>query len=132
MSKMDEPKCIGDCAWRNDKDYHGEYADRIEKFTTNIDTDALLKFASTLRDGRACTISDNFSVGNFNLVRKIRFDDDIDWIARLRMPPIDEHDGDGVTSGLNAKQVRREMESELATMEFIRQEKKVLSILSQS
>lgn len=87
-------------------------------FISHIDNKALLSYTSSLRDGQLCTLSPKFSVESFNFVRKVAFGDGVEWIARLRMPPIVNKDGEP-SSAPSSERVRLEMESELATMEFV-------------
>lgn len=56
-------------------------------------------------------------MGQHNLVCKLRFDDDIEWVARLRMPLF--QDGPAASDVQPAK-ILRDMESELVSMRFIR------------
>ena len=108
---------VGSAAWTNGEEYKDEYSSRIHQFSKHINKEALVDFASSLRDHQPCTLSDKFSVGNFNLVLKIEFADGVEWVARLRMPPMP---GSSSTLVDEKKKVLREMESELATMEFVR------------
>ncbi|KAF1960332.1 hypothetical protein CC80DRAFT_544786 [Byssothecium circinans] len=107
-------------AWTSGAEYGGEYAKRINQFNDKINQRALLTYASLLRGSRPCTLSPKFSVGSFNLVRKIQFDDGVEWIVRLRMPPIPDQ-GSGMASPPTRERMLLDMESELATMEFVRQ-----------
>jgi hypothetical protein len=83
---------VGSAAWTRGREYEDEYADRISAFVEHINQQAVLDYVSSLRDDQPCTLSSDFSVGNFNLVRKIRFDDSVEWVARFRMPPIPGQD----------------------------------------
>jgi hypothetical protein len=115
---MAESSAFGSAAWTGGEEYGGEYTERIDDFLVKINASTLLSYPSSLREKRSCTISREFSVGNFNLVRRIEFEDGISWIARLRMPPmLDEHTGASLHS---QEKVRLEMQSELDTMDFIR------------
>ncbi|KAI0096980.1 hypothetical protein GGR51DRAFT_578541 [Nemania sp. FL0031] len=111
---------FGSAAWTNGEEYGGEYAERINQFVHKINTKALLSYASSLRGNQLCTVSHEFSVGSFNLVRKIQFDDGVEWIVRLRMPPMPDR-GSSTASPPARKRMRLDMQSELATMEFVRQ-----------
>lgn len=109
---------VGSAAWIGGEAYFDseEYSDRINQFIDKIDEGALVTFASGLRENRSCNISREFSVGSFHLVRKIQFDDGVEWIARLRMPPMPDEDGEIDTR----ESTLLGMQSELATMEFLR------------
>jgi hypothetical protein len=78
----------------------------------------MLAYASALRENRPCTISREFSVGSFNLVHKIQFDGGVEWIARLRMPPMPDQGSRAVSPAM--ERILLGMQSELATMEFVR------------
>ncbi|EFY86254.1 hypothetical protein MAC_07708 [Metarhizium acridum CQMa 102] len=112
---------LGNAAWTGVGGCVEEYAERINKFVDKIDSKALESYASSLRGNQPCTISAEFSVGNFNLVRKIQFRDGVECIVRLRMPPMPVA---GQLNDMVSPQAREkrllEMESELATMEFVR------------
>jgi hypothetical protein len=64
-------------------------------------------------------------VGNFNLVRKIVFEDGVEWIARLRMPVLKDRvdqpcrtaSSHQIVREAERKKVLLEMKSKLATME---------------
>lgn len=103
---------VGSSAWTGGQEYEGEYAERISEFIERINQQAVLDYASELREQRPCTMSAEFSVGNDNLVRNIKFDDGVEWIARFRMPALSD--------GGSASTSRLEMQSELDTMEFVR------------
>ncbi|KAI5861327.1 kinase-like domain-containing protein [Durotheca rogersii] len=111
---MDGFAPVGSDAWTGGKEYEGEHAERICQFRDIVNQEALKAYTSKLRQNQPCTLSPEFSVGQDNLVRKIRFDDGVEWIARLRMPPME-----GESSRPEATLL--EMQSELATMEFVRQ-----------
>lgn len=109
----------GSAAWTCGEEYEGEYTERINQFIDKINKNALLSYASSLRGNQPCTISPEFSVGSFNLVRKIQFDDGVEWIVRLRMPPMPDQ-GSGMASPPDREKMLLDMQSELATMEFVR------------
>ncbi|KAK0655341.1 hypothetical protein B0T16DRAFT_319992 [Cercophora newfieldiana] len=116
---MVHPLPVGSAAWTGGEEYGGEYSERIHQFIDKVNQKALLSYASALRENRPCTISREFSVGSFNLVRKIQFDDGVEWIARLRMPPMPDQGRRAVPPAVEG--ILLDMESELATMEFVRQ-----------
>lgn len=93
-----------------------EFNQRASMFVATINWDALLSVSSQLRHRIPCKISDEFSVGHFNMVRRIIFDDQISWVARLRMPPIS-----AVPTNREAASVARILEVEVAGLKFLRQ-----------
>lgn len=116
---MSDSLAIGSEAWTNGVEYGGEYIDRINQFIADIDDNALTSCASSLRENQPCTLSPRFSVGNFNLVRKIQFEDGVEWVARLRMPAMADEDG-GKFGAVSPEKMLLDFQSELATMEFVR------------
>lgn len=110
---------FGSAAWTNGEEYSGEYTERINQFIDKINEKALISYASLLRGNQLCTVSPQFSVGSFNLVRKIQFEDGVEWIVRLRMPPIPGQ-GSGMASPTTRERMLLDLQSELATMEFVR------------
>lgn len=108
---------IGSAAWTDGKEYQYEYSERISHFLNRINKEALVDFASSLRENQPCMLSDQFSVGNFNLVLKIQFNDSVEWVARLRMPSLQDSFS---TLVKERNKALREMKSELATMELVR------------
>jgi hypothetical protein len=57
--------------------------------------------------------------GKFQLGAQDPTDDGVEWIARLRMPPMPGQDTKVDSSPAAKKMVFLDMQSELATMEFI-------------
>ena len=110
---MTNPTPLGSDAWIGADRYNNAYTKRIVDFMNALNEQALQAYASRLRDHRPCTLSDKFSVGTTNLVRKLQFNDGVEWIARLRMPP-----SEGNT--LDKEKALTEMQCELDTMEFVR------------
>ncbi|KAI1772352.1 hypothetical protein F4818DRAFT_453963 [Hypoxylon cercidicola] len=101
---------VGSDAGTRGKEYEGGHTVRIRQFNAAVNLEALQAFASELRS-QPCIVSPGFSVGQHNLVRKITFRDGVNWIARLKMPPME---GEPSTADATLN-----MQSELATMEFV-------------
>ncbi|KID81986.1 Protein kinase-like domain protein [Metarhizium guizhouense ARSEF 977] len=119
---MTDSPPLGNVSWKGVGGDAEEYAERIHKFIDKIDNKALESYASSLRGNQPCKISTDFSVGNFNLVRKIQFHDGVEWIVRLLMPPVPVAGQLVETVSAKAREKRLlSMQSELATMEFVRQ-----------
>lgn len=92
---------------RDDDPYH----DRAFRFLPYVKWNALRVLASCLRNGILCTIGNEVTWGEFNLVRQIIFDDQVSWVVKLRMPPV---------SGLAADKEAASVEQEVAIMKFLR------------
>lgn len=58
---------------------------RVQNFIDSINWDGLIEYASKLRNGKICKLLPDIGLGYNHLVRIIEFQDDVRWIARLRM-----------------------------------------------
>ncbi|KAK0656792.1 hypothetical protein B0T16DRAFT_400230 [Cercophora newfieldiana] len=63
-------------------------------FLATVKWDVLESISSRLRNGVPCDFSEKYSIGHFNMVRRIAFADGISWIARLRLPQLKAGFGD--------------------------------------
>lgn len=78
---------IGSDSWRGAENYEGdELHNRATNFLTSISWDALAAIASKYRNGIDCQLNEKYSLGYFNLVRRLVFKDGVSWVARLRLP----------------------------------------------
>lgn len=116
-----QPLLVGSETWTGGEQYGDAYSARIQYFQTSFSQSALLAHASSVRGGVACRLTDKFTVGSFHFVKKIVFDDGVEWIARLRMPSIEEFEenGEKAEASRTEAEIRRElyeMQSELDTM----------------
>lgn len=125
MSKM--CKSIGSDIWTRGEEFEGEYAARIRYFRKAFNEEALLAHASSLRGDIKCRHHESYAAGSFNFVTKVMFDDGENWVARLRFPPIEHFNENGLKDGLSAKEIEGDrarvlydMQSELDTMQFVR------------
>jgi isoamyl acetate esterase len=91
----------------------------LEDMLSQVDHQGLRSIASSLRNGRPCTLSDQYTCGAYNLVFEVVFDDGVSWIARLRsasqMQVVSQ---EFVFESPTYKQ--HVMESEVATMNYVR------------
>ncbi|VUC23585.1 unnamed protein product [Clonostachys rosea] len=92
-----------------------EFHQRASLFISAVNWAALLSISSHLRDGMPCKLSDAFSIGHSNMVRRIIFDDQVSWAARLRMPPVS-----AIPSSREAASVASIIGVEVAGMSFLR------------
>ncbi len=107
---------IGSDAWVGADVYEidSKYNERTAQFVSQVKWDVLAGIASRHRNRVACTYDAKFSVGQFNLVRRLRFTDGVSWVVRVRLPsgaspaPLDEYDS------------RRAFEIEVASMIFFK------------
>lgn len=113
-------------SWTSGAGVYGEEADRIRRFIAKVKLKGLCDFASSMRRNWVpCAVSEEFSVGRHNMVRKIEFDDGVHWVAKLRMPPSRDEGyaaSHGAATEAEAGKEERlmEIQSEIATMDFVR------------
>ena len=114
MAAEASPSAIGSDSWLGADEYESGSAlhDRATKFLSTINWDVLADIASKHRDGMSCRYEDKFSIGHFNMVRRIVFEDSMSWVARLRLPNDDAFAEREALEGLKA------MEIEIASMKF--------------
>uniref|UniRef100_A0A8H7NNU8 Aminoglycoside phosphotransferase domain-containing protein n=1 Tax=Bionectria ochroleuca TaxID=29856 RepID=A0A8H7NNU8_BIOOC len=107
---------LGSASWNNADDYEpgAELHTRAVKFLDAINWEALTSLASKLRDGTPCRIEQPYSIGHFNMVRRITFTDDVSWVARLRMPNLD-----AVFGSRESLDPTSLMRVEVATMKYL-------------
>jgi hypothetical protein len=87
---------------------------RATAFVAAVNWEALTSVASQIR-GVECILSDKYSLGHFNLVRRITFADGVSWVVRLRLP--DLPDVFGMRETMKAADC---MDIEVAIMGYIR------------
>ncbi|KAJ5286332.1 hypothetical protein N7524_001638 [Penicillium chrysogenum] len=91
---------------------------RVQNFIDSTNWDALIEYANRLRNGKICKLLPDIGLGYNHLVRIIEFQDDVRWIARLRMPPLSRTQA---RSSVN-KQI---MENEYNTILLVKQKTKI-------
>ncbi|KAF5627809.1 kinase-like domain protein [Fusarium tjaetaba] len=72
---------IGADAYDPGDELHGRALAVLDK----LNWDHLLSLSSALNNGVPCTFSQKFSIGHFNMVRRIDFTDGTSWVARVRL-----------------------------------------------
>ncbi|KAK4613468.1 hypothetical protein CLAFUW4_09198 [Fulvia fulva] len=102
---------IGSDAWLGAGSNDAEQT-RVTEFVARINWPALLHKASQGNNGVSCKLSEKYSHGINNLVRKLEFADGTQWVARLPLPELpDAHE---VVNPEHRLQV------DIATMKYIR------------
>ena len=88
MSADGSKEMIGSASWTGPDDYDvgTELHYRATDFFAAVKWDFLALVCSAIRKNVPCRLGKNYSVGHFNIVRRITFDDGVSWVARLRMP----------------------------------------------
>ncbi len=84
---------------------------RVWRCMNETQWEYLLADCSKVRGGINCTISQKFSFGTQNLVRLVKFEDDVKWVARVSL-----EDGDDRM----AASLEDQMNSQIATYKFLR------------
>lgn len=121
---------LGVDGWTNAPRYTDNYRSRINYILSEVPVPALQQLVSSQRNGLECAISGNYSAGDFNLVRKVTFIDSVEWIVRIRLPPLSyfspgavENEATGNRRGSRIACTERDLESlksEIATMKYLR------------
>ncbi|KAG9502074.1 hypothetical protein J7337_007790 [Fusarium musae] len=100
---------VGSTSWIGTDAYDpgDELHDRALAALDKLNWDHLLSLSSALNNGVPCTFSQKFSIGHFNMVRRIDFTDGTSWVARVRLPELRTVFGDrevlDVASTLNVE-----------------------------
>ncbi|KAF5718209.1 kinase-like domain-containing protein [Fusarium globosum] len=122
MSKPSNPvsatvDLVGSTSWIGADAYDpgDELHDRALAVLDKLNWDHLLSLSSVLKNGVPCTFSENFSIGHFNMVRRIDFNDGTSWVARVRLPELCTVFGDR-----EALDVASTLEVEVASMKFFK------------
>ena len=103
--------------WLGAGEYDEEdvFYDRAEAFLREINWDVLIQVCSEAHRHIGCRLHEKYSLGHFNLVRHVIFEDGEEWIARLRLPDIPEFFGQREL--LDVKSI---MKSEVAATKYLR------------
>ncbi|ATY65232.1 kinase-like domain [Cordyceps militaris] len=91
MSTDEASRLLGSDAWLEAGEYEpgSELHTRATNFVKAVNWDALATTASQKRGGISCSFAEKFSVGHFNMTRRLDFVDGITWVARVRFPSTD-------------------------------------------
>lgn len=109
MSGLGSETCLG-----ADETGDPELHTRATAFLAAIKWHSLIALASKMR-GTGCQLSEKFSMGHFNVVRRLTFEDGASWVVRLRLPELQSVFG--TREVLHAEGC---MGIEVATMKYIR------------
>ena len=87
-SNLEKIQGVGSDTWMGANVYEPD--DRLYTESMNffhaVKWYVLAAIASKHRKGIGCRFSDKFSLGHFNMVRRLTFDDGVSWVARVRLP----------------------------------------------
>jgi hypothetical protein len=116
---VEEPDdSLGSASWIGAEAYEpeGEFHERATRFLAAVNWVVLASISSGLRNGIHCKVGDLFSIGHFNMVRRIVFADGISWVARVKLPQLEVGSVDSKTFD----QVASTLEVEVASMKFLK------------
>src|SRR5436190_17038325 len=110
--------------WPTSADSSKPYQIRESKALKYINWNALNNVAAQSRN-IPCTVGSQYGIGGRNLVREVVFDDDVHWIARIRIPAVnfsaeENFIPEPVSHSWTANKAA-EMQSEIDTMTFLRE-----------
>ena len=107
---------IGSDSWIGADSYDTDDQHNVEavRFFNHVKWGVLASIASRRRNGVGCSYAPKFSIGQFNLVRRLNFDDGARWAARVRLPP------EATPAPLANYDGRRAFEVEIASMRFFK------------
>jgi hypothetical protein len=107
---------LGSDTWleASEIDEESDLHTRATSFVAAIHWENLVTIASRIR-GKPCTLSEKYSLGHFNLVRRLTFVDGVSWVARLRLPELPS-----VFGTREAMKPAGCMNIEVATMNYLR------------
>ncbi|KAG4272632.1 hypothetical protein FPRO04_10374 [Fusarium proliferatum] len=108
---------VGSTSWIGADAYDpgDELRGRALAVLAKLNWDCLLSVSGALKNGVLCTFSQNFSIGHFNMVRRIGFTDGTSWVARVRLPELRTVFGDR-----EALDVASTLRVEVASMKFFK------------
>lgn len=110
--------------WSTSADSSKPYQIRELKALEYIDWNALSDVAAQSRNIH-CAVGTQYGIGGRHLVKEIVFDDDVHWIARVRIPAVnfsaDENFIPKPVSHSWTANKAAEMQSEIDTMAFLRE-----------
>ncbi len=102
--------------WVGSEQYEeGPFQDRAEAFLREVNWDILIQICSEAHRHLGCKLHEKFSLGHFNLLRHVIFEDGEEWIARLRLPDIP-----AVFGGRELLDVESIMKCEIAVTKYLR------------
>jgi hypothetical protein len=114
---VEGPTHLGSASWIGVDEYDpgDRFYERATKFFAAVKWDVLASVSSDLRNSVPCQFSEKYSIGHFNMVRRIVFADGVSWVARLRLPQLEAIFGDR-----ELLDVARTIKVEVASMNFLR------------
>ena len=86
---MTKIAAFGGYKWQSHMYAEGRFS-KEQIFLAKIKWDALCLYASSLKGNEACTLDPQIAMGGRNVVRILNFANGARWIARIRLPPVDQ------------------------------------------
>jgi hypothetical protein len=117
MTAVEKAVLVGSASWNGAADYEIDsvFHKRATAFFESLNWKELTSISSSLRNGIPCGFQGDFSIGHFNMVRHIVFEDGISWVARLRLPLLSEAFG-----GREALDCDGSLKIEIASMNLLK------------
>jgi hypothetical protein len=102
--------------WESGRYFPPAESARLETFLAQLNLDALCTHAKDIHNRHYCTVrTDVYTRGQESIVLELKFGDDEYWVVRIRLPPRPRPRPSFSRKG------QAEMESEIATMNYIKQ-----------
>ena len=110
------PSSIGSSTWTGTAQYEegGDFDQRAKRFLASINWSLLVSRCSELHQHVPCQMKEGFSIGHFNMVRHLVFEDGVNWVAKLPMPPISS------IIGGHAVKMSQIFQAEVASLRFFK------------
>ncbi|KAK0734101.1 hypothetical protein B0T26DRAFT_760841, partial [Lasiosphaeria miniovina] len=108
---------LGSHSWIGAEAYEpgSEFHERATAFLAAVKWDLLASISSRLRNRIPCHVHAQFSIGHFNMIRRIEFADGASWVARLRLPPLE-----ALSGGNREVDAANTLMVEIASMKFLK------------
>ena len=105
-----ENAAFGGYKWQSHSYVEGRFP-KVQPFLASIKWEALCLFASRLNENEQCTLDPQIAMGGRNVVRILNFSNGTRWIARIRLPPIDQEANRLVQGEVDCIKLVRELTS---------------------
>lgn len=117
VSIKDQTVKVGSESWEGAGAYEAgsEFEKRATAFFAFVKWDTLASLSSNIRHGIPCSFGEKYSIGHYNLVRRVVFADGISWVARIRLPPLESMFG--YRDKLDSSEI---LKIEIASMKFLK------------
>lgn len=82
-----EERQIGSDGWRCASYFADDHREKVEEFFRSVQWNRLARIACRIRGSKGDPIyaTEKFAVGRVNMVRRLTFEDGVDWVVRVRL-----------------------------------------------